>query len=81
MANFIGQNIRQKLERVRRDVRVYSNGKIVGSSLEASNADIADRFIKPIVTQQAYSANTKIITTGDKMVQALLSRAAAAAID
>ena len=34
-------------------------GKIVGSSLEGSNADIADEFSKLIVTQQAYSANTK----------------------
>ncbi len=33
-------------------------GKIVGSSLEGSNTDIADEFTKLIVTQQAYSANT-----------------------
>ena len=34
-------------------------GKIVGSSLEGSNVDIADEFTKLIVTQQAYSANTR----------------------
>ncbi|RTL73766.1 MAG: flagellar hook-basal body complex protein, partial [Bradyrhizobiaceae bacterium] len=34
-------------------------GTIVGSSLEGSNTDIADEFTKLIVTQQAYSANTK----------------------
>src|SRR6185436_8396307 len=38
-------------------------GTIVGSSLEGSNTDIADEFTKLIVTQQAYSANTKVITT------------------
>ena len=37
-------------------------GKIVGSSLEGSNTDIADEFTKLIVTQQAYSANTRVIT-------------------
>ena len=50
-----------------------ATGKIVGSSLEASNADIADEFSKLIVTQQAYSANTKIITTVNTMSQDLLN--------
>ena len=48
-------------------------GKIVGSSLEGSNTDIADEFTKLIVTQQAYSANTKVITTSNSMVQDLLN--------
>jgi flagellar hook protein FlgE len=48
-------------------------GTIVGSSLEGSNADIADEFTKLIVTQQAYSANTKVITTSNTMVQDLLN--------
>jgi len=48
-------------------------GKIVGSSLEGSNSDIADEFSKLIVTQQAYSANTRVITTTNQMVQDLLN--------
>jgi len=48
-------------------------GQIVGSSLEGSNTDIADEFTKLIVTQQAYSANTKVITTSNQMVQDLLN--------
>ncbi len=48
-------------------------GKIVGSSLEGSNTDIADEFTKLIVTQQAYSANTRVITTTNQMVQDLLN--------
>jgi flagellar hook protein FlgE len=48
-------------------------GSISGSSLEASNTDIADEFTKLIVTQQAYSANTKVITTANTMVQDLLN--------
>ena len=50
-----------------------SGGTSVGSSLENSNTDIADEFTKLIVTQQAYSANTKVITTSNSMVQDLLN--------
>ena len=49
------------------------SSKIVGSSLEGSNTDIADEFTKLIVTQQAYSANTRVITTANTMVQDLLN--------
>jgi flagellar hook protein FlgE len=48
-------------------------GSISGSALESSNTDIADEFTKLIVTQQAYSANTKVITTANTMVQDLLN--------
>ena len=48
-------------------------GKIVGSSLEGSNTDIADEFTKLIVTQQAYSANTRVVTTSNTMIQDLLN--------
>ncbi|TPQ39052.1 flagellar hook-basal body protein [Bradyrhizobium guangdongense] len=50
-----------------------ASGAISGSSLEGSNTDIADEFTKLIVTQQAYSANTKVITTANSMVQDLLN--------
>ncbi|PZA09295.1 flagellar biosynthesis protein FlgE [Rhodopseudomonas palustris] len=53
---------------------VYGKGgNISGASLESSNTDIADEFTKLIVTQQAYSANTKVITTANTMVQDLLN--------
>ena len=52
---------------------IGASGTISGSSLEGSNTDIADEFTKLIVTQQAYSANTKVITTANDMVQNLLS--------
>lgn len=48
-------------------------GTIQGSALEGSNTDIADEFTKLIVTQQAYSANTRVITTTNTMVQDLLN--------
>jgi flagellar hook protein FlgE len=50
-----------------------ASGKVLGNSLEGSNTDIADEFTKLIVTQQAYSANTRIVTTSNEMVQDLLN--------
>jgi flagellar hook protein FlgE len=50
-----------------------ATGQIVGQSLENSNTDIATEFTKLIVTQQAYSANTKVITTASQMSQDLLN--------
>ena len=46
-----------------------AQGSIVSSTLEGSNADIADEFSKLIVTQQAYAAGTRIVTTADEMMQ------------
>nr|WP_314258887.1 flagellar hook-basal body complex protein [uncultured Devosia sp.] len=46
---------------------------ILGGSLEASNTDISDEFTKLIVTQQAYSAGTRIVTTADEMLQEALN--------
>lgn len=48
-------------------------GSILGGSLEGSNADIANEFSKLIVTQQAYAAGTRIVSTGDEMLQEALN--------
>jgi flagellar hook protein FlgE len=48
---------------------IGGSGKIVGGSVEASNVDISDEFTKMIVTQQAYAANTRIVTTANSMLQ------------
>lgn len=50
-----------------------STGAIVGQSIENSNTDIADEFSKLIVTQQAYSANSRIVSTADEMLQEALN--------
>ena len=53
---------------------ISANGSnISGSSLEASNTDISTEFTKLIVTQQAYAAGTKIVTTADSMLQQALN--------
>lgn len=49
-----------------------SAGLIASGALESSNVDLADEFSKMIVTQRAYSANTKVITTADEMTAELL---------
>lgn len=50
-----------------------SQGGIVASSLEASNTDISEEFTKLIVTQQAYSAGTRIVSTADEMLSEALN--------
>jgi flagellar hook protein FlgE len=49
-----------------------ATGKIAGSSLEASNVDISTQFSNLIVAQQAYSANARVMTTANQMIQSLL---------
>ena len=44
-------------------------GNIVTGSVEQSNVDIATEFTRLIVAQRAYSANAKMITTADEMLQ------------
>jgi flagellar hook protein FlgE len=52
---------------------IGSAGQIASSSLENSTVDIAQEFANLIVTQRAYEANAKIITTSDQMLQTLIS--------
>ncbi|TBW33509.1 flagellar hook-basal body complex protein [Siculibacillus lacustris] len=49
-----------------------TTGVVMGSSLEASNVDITDQFSKMIVTQKAYSANSKVMSTANTMMQDVL---------
>jgi flagellar hook protein FlgE len=50
-----------------------SGSGIIGGALEASNTDISDEFTKLIITQQAYSASTRIVSTADEMMQEVLN--------
>jgi flagellar hook protein FlgE len=76
LVSFLGENALKRLDGGAFEATTDSgppimgaSGSIVGSSLEASNTDIADEFTKLIVTQQAYAANTRIVTTADQMLQ------------
>lgn len=44
-------------------------GKVAGNNLELSNVDMATEFSNLIVTQRAYQANAKVITTFDQVMQ------------
>lgn len=46
--------------------------QVLSNTLEGSNVDMASEFVKMIVTQRAYSANSKTITTTDQMTQEVL---------
>lgn len=47
-------------------------GTIAPSSLEASTSDLANEFTNMIITQRAYAASTRIITTADEMLDELI---------
>jgi flagellar hook protein FlgE len=44
-------------------------GNLVTGSVESSNVDIATEFSNLIVAQQAYSANAKLVTTAQQMLE------------
>lgn len=48
-------------------------GKIMGSSLENSNVDMAAQFGDLIFTQRAFQANSKSITAADEMLKTLIA--------
>lgn len=50
-------------------------GNFVTSSVEGSNVDLADEFTKLIITQRAYSGNTRVVTAANEMLQEALSMA------
>ena len=48
-------------------------GSISSGSLEMSNVDLAQEFVKMITIQRGYQANSRVITTSDEMMQELNS--------
>jgi len=55
------------------DADLSGGGQILSNKIELSNADIADEFSKLIITQQAYSANSKVVTSADEMLDDALN--------
>ncbi len=49
-----------------------SAGSVAPSSLESSTVDLGQQFTDMIITQRAFSASTKIITTADEMLEELV---------
>ena len=55
-----------------RSAKEANAGTIIPSSLESSTSDLADEFTQMIITQRAYAASTKVITTADEMLDELI---------
>jgi len=52
---------------------VSGTGKINPNSLEQSNVDLATEFVKMIVAQRGFQANSRVITTSDEVLQELMN--------
>lgn len=50
-----------------------SQGTLITQALELSNVDLSSEFVDLITIQNAYSANSKVITTTDEMLQEVLN--------
>ncbi len=48
-------------------------GSISPSSIEMSNVDLAQEFVKMITTQRAFQANSRVITTSDEVLTELIN--------
>ena len=48
-------------------------GEIRSKSLEQSNVDLSQEFVKMVETQRAFQANAKTVTTSDEMIQDLIN--------
>lgn len=48
-------------------------GTISPGTLEMSNVDLAEQFVKMITTQRAFQANSRVITTSDDILQELMA--------
>jgi flagellar hook protein FlgE len=48
-------------------------GRVLSNSLELSNVDLADEFVKMISAQRGFQANAKVITTTDELLQELVN--------
>jgi flagellar hook protein FlgE len=51
----------------------FARGTILSGGVESSNTDISEEFAKMIVTQQAYTANTRVISTSQEMIREVLN--------
>lgn len=79
-ANFNAENQLKRLDGGVYSMTAESGGALYssepgvqGGALETSNTDISEEFTKLIVTQQAYAAGTRIVSTSDKMLQEALN--------
>jgi len=51
------------------------SGSLSSGTLEMSNVDLASQFSSMMISQRAYQANSKVISTADEMLQSLINMA------
>lgn len=49
------------------------SGRVIGRSLELSNVELAEEFINLISASTGFSANSRVLTTSDELIQELLA--------
>lgn len=50
----------------------FGSGRIIGGGLELSNTDLSQEFVNLITASTGFSANSRVITTADELLQQLL---------
>jgi flagellar hook protein FlgE len=48
-------------------------GQVLSSTLEMSNVDLAEEFVKMIISQRGYQANSRIVSTSDELMAELVN--------
>ena len=48
-------------------------GRVVGGALELSNVDLSQEFINLIISSTGFSANSRVLSTSDELIQELLA--------
>jgi len=49
------------------------SASVVSKTLEMSNVDLSEEFVKMIVAQRGFQANARVISTGDEMLTDLIN--------
>ncbi|MFZ0451514.1 MAG: flagellar hook protein FlgE [Desulfatiglandaceae bacterium] len=71
--NSLYRQTRESGDAITGDPGTNGLGSISPNSLEQSNVDIANEFVKMITTQRGFQANSKIITVTDQMLADLIN--------
>ncbi len=71
--NSLYRETRESGDAITGDPGTNGLGSISPNSLEQSNVDIANEFVKMITTQRGFQANSKIITVTDQMLADLIN--------
>ncbi len=52
---------------------ISGTGVVLSNTLELSNVDLAEEFVKMIISQRGFQANSKMVSTSDELMQELIN--------